>query len=69
MPIIEDKVIVILLFASSPRVKCFIHHYKTHAIGKFKKFWSGRIMTRANRVHPHLFHDLELPLQRTPVDG
>src|SRR6266545_6368505 len=50
VPVIEQKMIIILLLATLPTIERFIHHQKAHAVGQFKQLRRGWIVTGTNGV-------------------
>src|SRR5262249_49138663 len=43
-------------------------HENSHAVAEIEQFRSGRVVAGADGIDPHLFQDLDLPLQRPRID-
>ena len=68
-PVVEQQVVIIRALAGSPAVKGLVHHEHPHPVAQIEQFRRRRIVTRADRVAAHLLQQLDLPLQRTRIDG
>src|SRR5258705_10983116 len=68
VPIIKQKVVVVLLFASTPCIERFIHYHDAHAVTEFEQFRRWRIMAGTDRVYTHLLENLDLSFQCANIE-
>ena len=68
-PLGEVLAVAVLHLRHAPHVEGLVHDEEAHAVGGLEQLRSRRVVARADGVRAHALQDLELALDRAPVDG
>ncbi len=68
-PFIKVLCIAVRHFGNPPHIEGFVDHQQPHAVGQVEQLWRRWIVTGPDRIHSGALHNLQLPLNRPPVDG
>ena len=68
-PLGEVLAVAVLDLRLAPHVEGLVQDEEAHPVGGVEQLGRGRVVARADGVRAHALQDLELALDRAPVDG